>query len=115
MITVIIHDEVDGPGPQAGRGHGKWFWVAWQDMPDNVVRCLAQGFSRQPLLDACRAVKLTGEAALSEEIASRRSGSKTWDLRTTVGYGATRTVREDNKIGPKFAKWQPMPPRDRLT
>ncbi len=107
MITVIIHDEVDGPARDAGRGHGKWFWVAWQDMPDNVARCLAQGFSRQPLLDACRAVKLTGEADRHEEIVSRRSGSKTWDLKTTVGYGAGKTVIEEPS--PHFENYRPGP------
>jgi hypothetical protein len=57
-----------------------------------------EGVSRQPLLDACRAVAAMG-ADPAKEIALFREGSADWDLRTTVGYGASKTVVERDRGG----------------
>lgn len=56
------------------------------------------GPSRQPLLDACRAVLAMG-ADPSREIGLFREASSTWDLKTTVGYGATKSVSEEDRGG----------------
>jgi hypothetical protein len=52
------------------------------------------GPSRQPLLDACRAALAAG-ADPSQQIALYRGSSTEWDLKTTVGYGASKTVSEE--------------------
>lgn len=49
------------------------------------------GSSREPLLDACRALKLTGARGTAFVTMSRR-GRETWDLRTRVDAGAALTV-----------------------
>lgn len=66
---------------------GKWRWrVEASSGP-------VEGRSREPLLDACRALKRTGEA-VGTEIGLFRPGRSDWDLRTTIGYGAGKTVYE---------------------
>jgi hypothetical protein len=48
------------------------------------------GLSRQPLLDACRALQRMGVDPCSQ-IALFRAGRPDWDLRTRVGHGAGLT------------------------
>jgi hypothetical protein len=42
MIRVELGEEIDGPGADAGKRHGKWFW--------RVAGTSLQGYSRTPLL-----------------------------------------------------------------
>ena len=63
------------------------------------------GLSRQPLLDACRQLKRMG-AATTDEAQLFRPGKSDWDLRCSVGWGASRSVGE--AIGTRFVKWQPF-------
>ena len=72
--------------------NGRWEWRA-EAAGGRVVR----GRSRQPLLDACRVFKRMGVGPL-EECGLFREGRSDWDLRTTVGFGAGLTVREDRGL-----------------
>lgn len=62
------------------------------------------GISREPLLDACRVLKSMGEEP-EQEIGTFRPGRTDWDLKTTIGYGATQTVRDNDTIT-RFAKFK---------
>ena len=64
------------------------------------------GFSREPLLDACRALNSMGEPP-GNEICLLRPGGTDWDLRTTVGYGASKTVKDT--LTPRFVPFQSFP------
>jgi hypothetical protein len=78
---------------------GRWFWhVRGTDI------C---GRSREPLLDACRAFKSMGEPTY-REIGLFRPGRTDWDLRTTVGYGASKTVADGANQTPQLKKYQPF-------
>jgi hypothetical protein len=61
------------------------------------------GFSREPLLDACRALKRMG-VDLWAPVGLFRPGRSDWDLRTTVDRGADLTVRENDR-GIAFRKY----------
>jgi len=76
MIEIEREERAEG---------GRWFWHA---RGTEII-----GRSREPLLDACRALKTMGEPA-SRFVALFRPGRTDWDLRTTVGYGASKTVVE---------------------
>lgn len=80
---------------------GKWEWRA------SVRGQPVEGRSREPLLDACRAIKSMGGDPLLE-IALFRPGRAEWDLRTTVGYGASKTVREQDRGRIRLASYQPF-------
>jgi hypothetical protein len=98
MIEVEREEmSVDGKGI-------KWRWSV-RGRPDLC------GLSSEPLLDACRAVKSTG-ADTSTEIALFQPGrtGKEWDLRTTVEYGASKTVRETQRDGVRFIDYVPFDP-----
>jgi len=75
---------------------GRW---AWQLRRRPEIR----GLSREPLLDACRALKAMGEGT-EWEIGLFRPGRSDWDLRTTVGHGADLTVAESQSA--RFAKFR---------
>ena len=77
---------------------------AWRCLYDGHA---LDGVSSEPLLDACRAVKLAG-ANLEEEAALFREGRPDWDLKCSVGWGATHTIIENRKVGPLFRKWRPF-------
>lgn len=66
------------------------------------------GVSHQPLLDACREIKRVGGVPGDEQIALCREGRDGWDLACSLEWGAAHTVEENNKIGPRFRKWQPF-------
>jgi hypothetical protein len=98
MIKIIRGAEVDGPkGEAAGRRHGTWAYRA----PGYPLVC---GYSRQPLLDACRQLKslygLTGEGAQLF-----REGRDTPDISCGVDVGAATTVREPANGGIGFVKY----------
>lgn len=60
--------------------------------------------SASPEFQACRALQdrgLTGHARFW------RAGKKHWDFRIDIAKGATRTVVEGVKGGPRFGKWSP--------
>jgi hypothetical protein len=104
MIEVEREEQsVDGNGV-------KWRWFV-RGRPDLC------GLSSEPLLDACRAVKRMGGPTL-REIGLFRPGrtGKEWDLRTTVEYGASKTVRESQRNGVRFIDYVPFDPalRDEL-
>jgi hypothetical protein len=61
-----------------------------------------RGRSREPLLDACRAVREAG-ADLSAEIRLFRKGCAEWDLKCQIGWGAAHTVDERRRC---FVKWR---------
>lgn len=62
----------------------------WHFLHDHVV---VEGASRQPLLDACRKLKLMGKNQ-EEEIGLFWPEQKEWALKTTIRVGAGLTVRE---------------------
>ena len=69
------------------------------------------GFSREPLLEACRALKRMG-ADTADKVCLFRTGKSDWDLRCSVGWGAVHTV-DEARTG--FAKWKPYPSVSRET
>jgi hypothetical protein len=78
--------------------NGRWEWRAEVD-GGRVVR----GRSRQPLLDACRALERMGVHP-DHPVGLYREGRLDWDLRTTVGHGADRTVKEGPRM--RFARYE---------
>jgi len=98
MIKIIKGAEVDGPKGQDGpRRHGMWAYHA----PAYPEVC---GYSRQPLLDACRRLKslygLTGERA-----GLFRKGSEVADISCPIEVGAATTVKEPDKGVVRFGKY----------
>lgn len=65
------------------------------------------GFSSEPLLAACRALKSMGELP-STECGLFRPRKIFFDLKTTVGYGAGKTVEDSQKAGPRFVNYRPF-------
>ena len=67
-------------------GHGgRWHWRSG-------VGPLS-GFSSEPLLDACRELARIGVPPTAE-VGLFRPDYQNWDLKTTVGYGASQRVRD---------------------
>lgn len=65
------------------------------------------GKSRQPLLDACRQLKLIlGDT--SQRAGLFRTGHDEPDISCSVEVGAGLTVAEDAKNSPRFRKYQPF-------
>jgi hypothetical protein len=63
------------------------------------------GYSRQPLLDACRAIERT--LGPTRELAGLfREGRSEPDLTCQVDIGALLTVREGRLQGPRFGKFE---------
>jgi hypothetical protein len=64
--------------------------------------------SRQPLLDSARV--LTAEGVDPATTIRMRHGGATHDaMRATVGVAAKLTVEENERVGPRFARWKPFP------
>jgi len=106
MIHIDLGDEVDGPGPRAGRRHGKWHWTC--------ARHSLSGYSKQPLLDACRELKRMGANTRATVGLFRKGrfdteGRPTPDSTCTVGEGAATTVTEPDRGRIRFVKWKPNP------
>lgn len=74
-------------------------------------RCLSsewsaiRGVSTEPMLDACRALKRAGALPV-ERVSLFREGRSEPDLTCTVGWGASHTVEESRKVGPRFVKYR---------
>lgn len=66
------------------------------------------GRSREPLLDACRALERTG-VSTPQQCALFWEGSDQWTLRTPVSLGAGLTVRDPSSGvgGTRFQKFVP--------
>jgi hypothetical protein len=96
MIRIVKGAEVDGPRGEAGR-HGVWAYRA-----DRYP--LVCGFSRQPLLDACRQLKslygLNGE-----RVGLFREGKDDPDISCFVEVGAAITVKEPSNGAIRFGKY----------
>ncbi len=86
---------------------GKWRWHA--EVPSSGARL--EGLSRQPLLDACRALERMG-ADPATQCGLFRAGRSDWDLRTTVGHGASVTVFEEPRL--RFGRFKPFERPSRL-
>ena len=95
MIEIIKGAEVDGSKGEAGpHRHGVFAFHA----PRYPLVC---GFSRQPLLDACRQLK-----SLYGEIAGLfREGRDTPDISCSVEVGAATTVQEPSNGVIRFGKY----------
>ena len=91
MIRVELGEEV--------KKRGKWRW--------KVPALALEGFSRQPLLDACREIKRTSEALSDARAGLYRLGREEPDLVCGVEWGAGKTVDESNTT---FHKWKPWLP-----
>jgi hypothetical protein len=89
MIRIEMGEEV--------HGRGRWRW--------KVPAMALEGFSRQPLLDACREIERTSGAG-DRRVGLFREGRSTPDMTCTVRWGASKTVDEE---GPWFKKWKPRP------
>lgn len=76
--------------------------------PYKVGGRLMGGFSRQPLLDACRQLKAMGEPEAAP-IGLFWLDSTVWSVRTTVGAGAALTVEETDR-GIRFRRFRDFRP-----
>ena len=94
MIRIQLGEERNGPGEHSGRRHGVFHWTCGGYG--------VEGFSRQPLLDACRAVKRMG--ALPAEAIGLFRGDRC-DMSCSVEWGAVHTVNEHDT---RFVKWRPF-------
>jgi hypothetical protein len=93
MIRIIKGAEIDGRGH---RGRGVFAYQA-PEYP------LVRGFSRQPLLDACRQLKsLYG--VNGQRVGLFREGRDTADISCPVEVGASTTVSDGGR-GVRFAKY----------
>jgi hypothetical protein len=70
-----------------------------------VASLQIEGKSRQPLLDACRAIKRTGAVPEAEQIAIYREGRTDPDMTCPLWAGAVTTVSEPQRGGVKFVKF----------
>jgi hypothetical protein len=68
---------------ETGQPRNKVGWFGWR-----VQGTALSGVSRQPLLDACRAIKRMGGVPDHQLIALYREGSDQWDLRCGLEWGA---------------------------
>lgn len=98
MIKILRGAEVDGSKGEAGpRRHGIWEYHA----PRYPLVC---GYSRQPLLDACRQLKslygLTGDRA-----GLFREDRDTADISCPIEVGAANTVKEPDRGAVRFGKY----------
>ena len=104
---IVRGAEVDGSKGEAGpRGHGVWAY----SVPRYPLAC---GYSRQPLLDACRQLKslygLTGERT-----GLFREGWGTPDISCSIEAGAATTVKEPSNGAVRFGKYVPFSHADVL-
>ena len=88
-------------GSEVRPGVFEWTVAGWPDL---------KGASRQPLLDACRALCAAG-APTEHGAGVFRPGRTEPDLFTKrVDISATLTVSESDRMRPRFAKWRPFDP-----
>jgi hypothetical protein len=81
MIRIERGDEVDGSSSNAGRRHGVWYYFT----PEHPS---VQGYSRQPLLDACRQIE-----AIIGTIAPRRPGYSERDRMSQISVAQQLPVQ----------------------
>lgn len=98
LIRVELGAEIDGPLPTSGRGHGVFAYHA-------TGYPLVRGFSRQPLLDACRQLKSLYGLPRGAVVGLFRKGREVADLACPLDVGAATTVRELNTT---FRKFEPF-------
>ena len=94
MIRVELGEEVNSRNKAS-----KWRWMC--------AELDLSGLSREPLLDACRAIKRMGGQTERQQIGLYRTGRDGPDLFCSVEVGAGLTVMENEKIGPVLVKWRP--------
>jgi hypothetical protein len=98
MIKIVRGAEVDGPRARSGHRHGVWAYRASAAYP------LVCGYSRQPLLDACRQLKSL-HGLTTERAGLFREGSEVADISCPIEAGAATTVVERDKGTVKFEKY----------
>jgi hypothetical protein len=114
MIKIVKGAEVDGPSEAGGKRHGVFAYHA-----DPELYPLVCGFSRQPLLDACRQLKsLYG--VTGTPVGLFREGRDAPDISCPVEAGAAATVKEPDNGVLKFGKyrafeWKPVDSRPLIT
>ena len=101
VIKIVKGAEVDGPrGEAGGKRHGVFAYHA-----DPELYPLVCGFSRQPLLDACRQLKsLYG--VTGTPVGLFREGRDAPDISCPVEPGAAATVKEPDNGVLKFGKYR---------
>jgi len=115
MIKIVKGAEVDGPrGEAGGKRHGVFAYHA-----DPELYPLVCGFSRQPLLDACRQLK-SFYGVTGTPVGLFREGRETPDISCPVESGAAATVKEPDNGVLKFGKyrafkWKPVDSRPLIT
>jgi hypothetical protein len=78
------------------KGHGKFTWTAEDQR--------LGGLSRQPLLDACRALAAIGLA--DHETVGIYRGDR-FEMSCQLGWGRRRVVEETVRDGPYVRAWRP--------
>jgi hypothetical protein len=103
VIRIERGAEVDGPKGEGGpRRHGIWEYHA-------VGYPLVCGYSRQPLLDACRQFKsLYGLTSRTAGVF--REGRDVADISCVIGKGALLTVSDPSGGRIRFVKFVPFEP-----
>jgi hypothetical protein len=99
VIKIVRGAEVDGPkGDDGRRRHG----IRAYHAPAYPQVC---GYSRQPLLDACRQLKsILGDTSV--RVGLFREGSEVADISCTLKAGAATTVSETDRGGVQFVKYR---------
>jgi hypothetical protein len=82
------------------KGHGKFTWTAEDQR--------LSGLSRQPLLDACRALAAIGLA--DHETVGIYRGDRL-EMSCQLGWGRKKTIVERSKTGNQVQTWLPSPYR----
>jgi hypothetical protein len=100
MIRIDLGPEVDGPLPTSTKRHGVFRYSC-------ASHGSVEGFSRQPLLDACRQLKSLYGVTRTQQVGLYREGRDTPDLWCSVDVGAATTVDETTM---RFKKYQPFKP-----
>jgi hypothetical protein len=98
MIRIELGAEVNGPGPKAKRRQGVFEYSC-------LRYPLVRGYSRQPLLDACRQLKSL-YALTEQRVGLFRDGSDVADITCPLEVGAATTVSEPDRGIIRFAKYR---------
>ena len=101
LIRIDLGPEVDGSRPGGGRRHGKFRYSC------GAPYWSVGGFSRQPLLDACRQLK-TRYGLSPERVGLFREGSDVADISCSVEAGAATTVADRDKGTIKFEVYRDL-------
>jgi hypothetical protein len=93
-ITLIIR-------PYYAPGTGKRAHGQFETRLGDRLICI----SRQPLLDAARVLAAEGVDPATP-IAVRHESAEYDSLRSTLGFAAGLTIEENEKVGPRLARWK---------